>query len=78
MSTWEDASKFTAMDELIVDFRRNKRGKRDKSISELANKLMNPYRATEVHGHFLYGDEPKEIIQTILQFDEDGKKKIYL
>lgn len=56
MSTWEDASKFTTMSELIIDFRRNKRGKRDKSISELANKMMNPYRATEVHGHFLYGD----------------------
>lgn len=56
MSTWEDASKFTTMSELIIDFRRNKRGKRDKSISEIANKMMNPYRATEVHGHFLYGD----------------------
>ena len=56
MSTWEEACKFTSMSELIVDFRRNKRGKRDKSISEVANKLMNPYRATEVHGHFLYGD----------------------
>lgn len=34
------------MADLIDEYRRTKKGKRDKNISEVANKMMNPYRAT--------------------------------
>lgn len=56
LSTWEKASDYAEMSNILNDYMRTKKGKRNKTIREDANKLMNPYRATEIHGHFLYGD----------------------
>lgn len=76
MSTWERADKFTGMADLIEEYAKSKKGKKHTSFREETDIMMNPYRATEIHGHFLYGDEPSTIINTFVQF-EKGKKTVF-
>lgn len=66
------------MRDLIEEFHKTQKGKNEKNIMEKTGIKMNPYRATEIHGHFLYGDEPNSIVNTFLQFNAEGKKTIFL
>ena len=36
---------------------------------------MNPYLATAIHGHFLYGDKPKDIVNAFVTFDGERRNK---
>jgi hypothetical protein len=62
------------MKALIKDFKKTSKGKKYKAVRDATDKLMNPYRATEIHGHFLYGDKPKDIINRMVKYDSNGKK----
>jgi hypothetical protein len=78
MSTWERASKFSQFKTLIKDFKKNDKAKKYKAVREGTDKFMNPYRTTEIHGHFLYGDKPKEILSRTVKYDSNGRKSVYL
>ena len=77
-STWEREDKISHLAEMIEEFRKGNQNKSKKAVRYKYNALMNPYQAIAFHGHYLYGDQAKAIASTRVQFDEEGKKTIYL